>query len=305
MLSTQFPLFRSNGEPYAICGISTDITDRKAAQQERDYLWNNSPDPVCIAGFDGYLHHLNPAWTQRLGWTAEELQAEPWLSFVHPDDVEATRAAGERLRRGERVYGFVNRYRAKDGSYRWFSWNAIAFPAQQSIYAFTRDITEERRLGEQIRQAQKMEAIGQLAGGVAHDFNNLLTVINGYTAMLLDEEPALSPRRESLAEVRDAGERAAALTAQLLAFSRKAIVEPKVLDLNEATASADSAAQATRRRGRAVRSQRSRPSLPKIRIDPGQLEQVLMNLVVNARDAMPTGGLLRMVDQGNACCRLR
>ena len=293
MLSTQFPLFRSNGEPYAICGISTDITDRKAAQEERDYLWNNSPDPVCIAGFDGYFHHLNPAWTQRLGWSAEELQAEPWLSFVHPDDVEATKVVGDQLRRGERIYGFVNRYRAKDGSYRWFSWSAIAFPALQSMYGFTRDITEERRLGEQVRQAQKMEAIGQLAGGVAHDFNNLLTVINGYTALLLDDEPPLSPRREPLAEVRDAGERAAALTAQLLAFSRKAIVEPKVLDLNEATASAIRLLK--RLVGEDVRFEAAfAPSLPKIRIDPGQLEQVLMNLVVNARDAMPTGGVLRM-----------
>ena len=194
MLSTQFPLFRSNGEPYAICGISTDITDRKAAQEERDYLWNNSPDPVCIAGFDGYFHHLNPAWTQRLGWSAEELQAGPWLSFVHPDDVEATRVVGDQLRRGERIYGFVNRYRARDGSYRWFSWSAIAFPAQQTMYGFTRDITEERRLGEQVRQAQKMEAVGQLAGGIAHDFNNLLTVINGYTQLILDAPPCRPTR---------------------------------------------------------------------------------------------------------------
>ena len=165
-LSLQFPLLRSDGEPYALCGIATDITDRKAVQEERDYLWNNSPDPVCIAGFDGYLHHLNPAWTQRLGWTTEELQTRPWLDFVHPDDVEATIAAGERLLRGESVYGFVNRYRTRDGLYRWFSWTSIPFPERQSIYAFIRDVTEEKRLGEQVRQAQKMEAIGQLAGGV-------------------------------------------------------------------------------------------------------------------------------------------
>ena len=292
-LSILFPLFRSSGEPYALCGISTDISDRKFAEQERDYIWNNSPDPVCIAGFDGFLHQLNPAWTLRLGWTVEELQAQPWLAFVHPDDLDATKAAGERVRQGETVYGFTNRYRAKDGSYRWFSWNAIPFPEQQSIYGFIRDITEEHQLAEQVRQAQKMEAIGQLAGGVAHDFNNLLTVINGYTAMLLNEESAQSARRESLAAVRDAGERAAALTAQLLAFSRKAIVEPKVLDLNEATASTIRLLR--RLVGEDVRFEASfTPGLPNIRIDPGQLEQVLMNLVVNARDAMPTGGLLQV-----------
>src|SRR4249919_340939 len=115
-----------------------------------------------------------------------------------------------------------------------------------------------------------MEAIGQLAGGVAHDFNNLLTVINGYTALLLDDEPPVSPRRESLTEVRDAGERAAALTAQLLAFSRKAIVEPKVLDLNEATTSAVRLLK--RLVGEDVRFEATfAPVLPKIRIDPGQL----------------------------------
>jgi PAS domain S-box-containing protein len=292
-LTLQFPLLRTDGEPYALCGIATDITDRKAVQEERDYLWNNSPDPVCIAGFDGYLHHLNPAWTQRLGWTAEELRARPWLDFVHPDDVEATIAAGARLLRGESVFGFVNRYRTHDGSYRWFSWNSIPFSERRAIYAFIRDVTEEKRLGEQVRQAQKMEAIGQLAGGVAHDFNNLLTVIGGYTALLLADVPAASPMRDPLAAIRDAGDRAATLTAQLLAFSRKAIVEPRIVDLNRA---AETSLRLLRRLiGEDIHVQTDfRPALPHIRIDPGQLEQVVMNLVVNARDAMPAGGFLRV-----------
>ena len=292
-LSLQFPLFLANGEPYALCGISTDITERRAAQEERDYLWNNSPDPVCIAGYDGYLHQINPAWTQRLGWTTEELQTRPWLEFVHPDDVVQTRAAGERLLRGEPVHGLEHRFRAMDGSYRWFSWNAIPFVERKSMYGFIRDITEEKRLGEQIRQTQKMEAIGQLAGGVAHDFNNLLTVINGYTTLLLSETRPLAPEREALAAVREAGDRAAALTAQLLAFSRKAIVEPKVMDLNETTAA--SIRLLRRLVGEDIHLETKLASaLPKIRIDPGQLDQVVMNLVVNARDAMPTGGVLRV-----------
>jgi PAS domain S-box-containing protein len=292
-LSMQFPLFDRDGAAYAICGISTDITERLAALEERDYLWNNSPDPVCIAGFDGYLHQLNPAWTQRLGWTAEELQSRPWIEFVHPEDIPATLAAGERLLRGEVVYGFENRYRTSDGRYRWFSWNVMPIVEQRSMYGFIRDITEEKRLRDQIRQAQKMEAVGQLAGGVAHDFNNLLTVINGYTTLLLGQMSSEAPERDALLSVRDAGDRAAALTAQLLAFSRKAIVEPKVLDLN---ATADASIRLLRRLiGEDIRLEVAlAPDLPKIRVDPGQLEQVVMNLVVNARDAMPTGGLLEV-----------
>jgi len=292
-LTLQFPLLRADGEPYALCGIATDITDTKTVQEERDYLWNNSPDPVCIAGFDGYFHQLNPAWTQRLGWTVEDLQDKPWLDFVHPDDVGATTEAKARLLRGEAVYGFVNRYRTRDGGYRWFSWNAIPLPQRQSIYAFIRDVSEEKRLGEQVRQAQKMEAIGQLAGGVAHDFNNLLTVISGYTALLLAQVPSESPSREPLTAIRDAGDRAATLTAQLLAFSRKAIVDPRVVDLSQA---GETSLRLLRRLiGEDIHVETDfDPALPHICIDPGQLEQVVMNLVVNARDAMPAGGLLRL-----------
>jgi PAS domain S-box-containing protein len=292
-LSLMFPLFQDNGEPYALCGIATDVTDRRAAQEQRDYVWNNSPDPVCIAGFDGYLHVVNPAWTERLGWTAEELRSKPWIDFVHPDDREMTVANGERTLRGESLTGFVNRYRTRDGGYRWFLWNSISLPERQQIYGFIRDVTEQRRLEEQVRQAQKMEAIVQLAGGVAHDFNNLLTIINGYTALLLGDAATPSTQKEPLGAIRDAGDRAAALTAQLLAFSRKAIVEPKILDL--ANAVEGSVRLLRRLIGEDIRLETSfAPDLPRVRIDPGQLEQVLMNLVVNARDAMPTGGLLRV-----------
>jgi PAS domain S-box-containing protein len=292
-LSVQFPLFREDGKPYAICGISTDISDRKRAQWERDYLWENSPDPMCVGGFDGYLHQVNPAWTARLGWTAEELCSRPALEFVHPDDVAATIHAAERMMSDGSVSGFENRYRTREGTYRWFSWNSILLADRQAMYGFVRDITEERRLQEQVRQSQKIEAIGQLAGGIAHDFNNLLTVINGYAALLLGAPHLTESVREPLAAIRDAGDRAAGLTAQLLAFGRKAMVEPRVLDLNVV---ADGSSRMLRRLiGEDITLETELgASRAHVRIDPGQLEQVLMNLAVNARDAMPRGGRLRI-----------
>lgn len=151
--------------------------------------------------------------------------------------------------------------------------------------------TERSRLEEQLQQARKMEAIGRLAGGVAHDFNNLLTVISGYSQLALDRMPADDPVRAYLSQIKGAGDRAASLTRQLLAFSRKQVLEPQVLDLNEVIAGINKMVQ--RLIGEDVELVTvCFPDLSRVRADPGQIEQVIMNLVVNARDAMPKGGRL-------------
>lgn len=154
-----------------------------------------------------------------------------------------------------------------------------------------RDISARRKLEEQLRQSQKMEAIGQLAGGIAHDFNNLLTVINGYSDRILDRLPAGDPLHDAAADVRAAGERAASLTSQLLAFSRRAIIEPKLLDLNRVVQSEVRMLRRLIGENITIITQ-LRPGIPQIKIDPIHLEQVLLNLALNARDAMGQGGRL-------------
>ena len=281
------------GETDFILAFDRDISVRKATEGERDRLWNHSPDPLCIAGYDGKLKQVNPAWTRILGWSSEELVGRLWSEFVHPDDREAASIAEQKLLHGETLVGFEDRYRCKNGEYRWFSWNAIPLPDQKTIFAFVRDITRERLLADQFRQSQKMEAVGRLAGGIAHDFNNLLTVINGYSQLLLDGAPQDDALLEPLQMMHNAGRRAATLTSQLLAFSRKAIVEPKVLDLNSVVESV--VGMLRRMIGEDIRLVHElQPGLEPILIDPGQLEQVLMNLAVNARDAMPQGGVLKI-----------
>ena len=275
------------------CVTLRDISLRRRAEQERDRLWNHAMDPICIASFDGKLRQVNPAWTRTLGWSETELNSRPWLEFVHPSDRDATAEAAQQLASGQSVTGFLNRYRTRSGEYRWFSWNSIPQPETGSIFGFIRDVTQSKILEEQLRQAQKMEAIGRLAGGIAHDFNNLLTVINGYSELLLKLWSAEEALSLPLTAIRNAGNRAAELTAQLLAFSRKAIIEPKILDLNEVIAS-------TSKMLRRLISEDitlnvnlyASPGL--IRADPGQLERIIMNLTVNACDAMPTGGQLTL-----------
>ena len=165
------------------------------------------------------------------------------------------------------------------------------------VTAVVIDMTERKKLEEQFWQAQKMEAVGRLAGGVAHDFNNLLTVINGYGQIALDQLPNGDPIRDMVQQMTSAGERAAGLTAQLLAFSRKAIVEPKVLDLNDIVT--QSAKLLRRLIGEDITlTTVLAPDLNRVRADPTQVEQVILNLAVNAKDAMPRGGRLTIETRG-------
>src|SRR5512147_1855363 len=168
-------------------------------------------------------------------------------------------------------------------------------PDGQVAYLSTiaRDLSEQKRLEAQLVQAQKMEAIGRLAGGVAHDFNNLLTVISGHCDILLSEAAAPPAVREDVEIIRDASRSAAGLTRQLLAFSRKQVLQPRVVDLSALLANTDRMLR--RVIGEDVRLElRLEPDLWRVRADSGQLEQVVMNLVVNSRDAMPRGGTLTL-----------
>ncbi|MGH2899846.1 MAG: ATP-binding protein, partial [Solirubrobacteraceae bacterium] len=194
---------------------------------------------------------------------------------------------------GGEAVTFESRHARSDGQTFPVEVRIRAFESRGQTFhlALCRDITARRELEDQLRAAQKMEAVGRLAGGVAHDFNNLLTVINGYTNGLLEQLPDGSIAHADLAVVRDAGERAAALTAQLLAFSRRTIIAPKALNLNTLVDRLASMCKRIIGEDIALETQLE-PDLASVMADAGQLEQVIMNLVVNARDAMPRGGTL-------------
>ncbi len=324
------------GRATQLRGVMVDITERKMAE-ELGRFFMLSFDMLCIAGFDGYFKRLNPAWEKTLGFTTEELLAKPYLEFVHPDDREATTAEGQKLTMGGVTFSFENRYLTKNGSYRWFLWNATPFPEHQLVYAVARDITERKqadeeinklndelekrvierttqlatavkgledeiterkRLQEQLLQSQKMEAVGRLAGGVAHDFNNLLTIINGYAQLLLERLSPEDPSRGQVQEIKNAGDRATSLTRQLLAFSRRQVLAAQVLDLNTVVVNLDKMLR------RLIGEDIELVTVPgealgRVKADPGQIEQVILNLAVNARDALPRGGKLT-IETANA-----
>jgi PAS domain S-box-containing protein len=253
----------------------------------------NAPEGiVMISGL--VYRYLNPAAVRMLGAnSAEELIGRPAVEDVHPDEREAVAQRIQSVESGHPAPAVERRMLRRDRTE--FRVEVMAVPIEHdghpAAIAFYRDITERHRLEEQLRQSQKMDSIGRLAGGVAHDFNNMLTVINGYSDMLLEDPAIANDVREVIQEVRAAGERAGALTAQLLAFSRKQAAEPKPINLNEFVEHESSMLRRLIGDDVAI-EMRMDPESAFVLADRGQLQQVLMNLVVNARDAMPSGGTI-------------
>jgi PAS domain S-box-containing protein len=276
------------------------------AERHYRHIFNSVSDAVFVHGLGddglpGRFIEVNDIACRRLGYTRDELLQLRPLDIDAPDTVAGIPAVMKRLQAdGYAVWEGI--HVAKDGRRIpvEISNRVFEFDGSPTIISSVRDVTERKqaeaaqaKLEEQLRQAQKLESIGRLAGGVAHDFNNLLTVINGYADFLLADLDPTDPLWSSADEIRKAGERAASLTKQLLAFSRKQIIEPKALDLN--TTIRDSERMLQRLIGEDVMLTTTLDtSLGRVMADPEQVHQVIMNLVVNARDAMPDGGRLEI-----------
>jgi PAS domain S-box-containing protein len=319
-----------NGKAIRLVGAHTDVTEqvvadlalrqseeqfRKLADQladlnatlaqrveektrERDRIWNVSQDLLVVADRDGVWRTVNPAWTKTLGWNEAELlnRTSEWLE--HPDDGGLTRTEVNRLIQGNLTVKFEGRFRHKDGSYRWLSWTGV--PDQDHIYAVARDVTAEKAAADRLKateeallQSQKMEAVGQLTGGIAHDFNNLLTGIVGSLDLL--QTRLNQGRTENVARYINAAmtsaNRAAALTHRLLAFARRQPLIPKSVDANQLVVSLEDLLRRTI--GETIDLEIAAPDdLWCTLCDPNQLESALLNLAINARDAMPDGGKL-------------
>ena len=257
-------------------------------------LVENAPDIVLASDLNGNLTSANPTATRLLGYSRAELLERTVWSLLSAGEREGAMAHFQRMLAGESPGPLECWLDTKWGGTLLVEVNAsIVYKDGQpvAVQGILRDVTERHRLERQLLQAQKMEAIGRLAGGVAHDFNNLLTVINGYSDMLIRDLPEDDPDRPAIEEIRAAGERAAAFTKQLLAFGRRQISRPRPLDLNAVIR--DAAQMLQRLIGEEITLETSlEPALDAVEADPGQIHQVLLNLSINARDAMTDGGVL-------------
>jgi PAS domain S-box-containing protein len=247
----------AQGKPTSAVGVLLNITERKQAEAalrrlnetleervaertaDRDRMWRLSTDVMLVARFDATIVSVNPAWTTLLGWIEGDLLGTRFMDLVHPDDRAATLNEISRLSRGLTTLRFENRYRRKDGAHRWLSWTAV--PDESFIHAIGRDVSAEKeaaaeleRAQEALRQAQKMEAVGQLTGGVAHDFNNLLQALASCLQLVERRAGPSAPAVQPLVEVgRQAVERGAKLVQQLMAFARRQALRPEPVDVRD------------------------------------------------------------------------
>jgi len=291
------------GQVVRMVGTIQDITERKrteaalldSEEKFRSFV-ETTTDWVWSMDSDGVHTYCNPAVTGILGYDPEELVGKAAFTFMHPDDrvmIERQFAELVAERRGWR--NLMVRWQCKDGSYRFLESSAVPILGVdgrlEGYRGVDRDVTARRRLEEQLQHAQKMETVGRLAGGVAHDFNNILTAILSHVALLKEELPLGDATQQDLDEIQRAAERAVGLTSQLLAFARRQIIEPRVLDVNALVLNLDRMLR--RLIGEDIELVTVLAPLPlTVRAGPSQMEQLLVNLAVNSRDAMPDGGKL-------------
>ncbi|MFK5595649.1 PAS domain-containing protein [Methylobacterium sp. HMF5984] len=291
-----------------------DVTDRKQAEhhlremnealerrvaertKDRNALWQLSSDIMLRCGFDGVIIAVNPAWTEVLGWGEGDLVGSNIFEFIHPDDLKHTAEGASASSDGHAFTRFDNRYRHKNGEYRWISWSTR--PDEDAINAVGRDFTDERAKADALqaaedalRQAQKMEAIGQLTGGVAHDFNNLLTVIKSSTDLLKRPDLQEERRLRYVGAISDTVDRAAKLTGQLLAFARRQALRPEVFEIGHSLSSIGDMV-GTLTGSRIDVDVRVPAHACFVDADPSQFDTAIVNVVVNARDAMAGEGRL-------------
>ncbi|MDI7274898.1 MAG: CHASE4 domain-containing protein [Anaerolineae bacterium] len=285
-----------------VSGQIAGAIERKRAEEavarSRDFyltLFDEFPALIWRCNAEGKCDYCNRSWQRFTGRPMEQELGDGWLDAVYPEDRDAFTTQVQQALPARQPFELECRLRRHDGQHRWFL--VVARPYRDlndqfaGYLASCYDITERKRLEDQFRQAQKMEAIGRLAGGIAHDFNNLLTAITGYATFVRDALAADSPVREDINQVLKSADRATSLVRQLLVFSRRQPGAPSITNLNEVVINL----------GKMLRRLISEdielvtlpgPDLGAVHVDAGQIEQVLINLVVNAGDAMPTGGKL-------------
>ncbi|MGH9557424.1 MAG: PAS domain S-box protein [Terriglobales bacterium] len=291
-----------HGNSRIFTGVVRDLSGRYQAEEalrnsEQRFrsLVERAVYGICLSSAEGRFLSVNPALVEMLGYDSEEaVLALDIATDVYRDAVQRKKLLAEALRTG-RMDNVEAEWKRKDGQSITVRLNGRVVPGPRpknpSLEFIAEDVTAQRSLEAQFRQSQKMEAVGRLAGGVAHDFNNLLTVISGYADLILQQLDSDDPMRREMGQINKAAERAALLTRQLLAFSRQQMLEPRVLQLNDVVTGIEPMLR--RLLGEDIRLiTRLRPGLGRTKADPGQMEQVIMNLAVNARDAMPKGGEL-------------
>ncbi|WP_324806393.1 ATP-binding protein [Sphingomonas sp. LY29] len=278
--------------------ILAERTRREAEASERNRLWTLSEDMLARANFEGHMSAVNPAWTAVLGWSEDHLLATPYSDFMHPEDMAVTLAAIEEMGRTQQPTRFQNRIATADGRWTPIGWTVSPEPGGANFIAVGRDLSDDRareaellQTQEALRQSQKLESMGQLTGGVAHDFNNLLTPIIGSLDMLLRRGLGSERERRLIDGALQSAERAKTLVQRLLAFARRQPLQPTAVDLRSLVDGMTGLIGSTLGPTIDVRIGIA-DNLPPARADPNQLEMAILNLGVNARDAMPGGGEL-------------